>query len=306
MTFARPLVGPAPADDGILAGSTVSAGAVRCHPTDPLFGATDVVRGYRIVFPRLAVWIKPARSRRYISNPTIVEYYNDGDEYSREPLDPRGDSTEWFEVSEPVVREIVARYDAAAADMPRPFRHAYGPTDPGAYASQRLLFRRLTAGAFSSRLEVEETVLALLDASLARVYGGPAASDREIARNERDIAERACAVVSRMVHQHVTLADISREAAVSMFHLSRVFRRVTGHTLARYYLQLRLLASLEPLLDSDATVGEIAAQHGFASHSHFGSVFHRVFGVSPSALRAGPAREVRTAVNWSIASGESL
>ena len=266
----------------------MSAGVVRCHPSEPAFKVADVVRGHRIVFPRLAVWIKPVRSRRYVSNPTVVEYYNDGDEYSREALDPRGDSTEWFAVSEPVVREIVARYDAAAADMLRPFRHPHGPTDARAYASQRLLVQRLTAGEYVEPLEVEETVLALLDASLSRVYGVSTTAERPVSRNERDIADRASAVVSQMIHRQVTLASISREAAVSVFHLSRVFRRVTGLTLARHHLQLRVFASLEPLLESRAAIGEIATRYGFASHSHYGSVFHRVFGLSPSAFRSRP------------------
>jgi AraC-like DNA-binding protein len=270
----------------VYSGSMVSAGVVRCHPSHPAFEAPEVVRGYRMVFPRLAVWIKTARSRRYASSPSVVEYYNDGDEYSREPLDPRGDSTEWFAVSEAMVREIVARYDAVAADRRQPFRHTHGPTDSRAYVSQRVLFQRLSAEEFVEPLEVEETVMALLDASLSCVYGVPAPVDPPVSRNDRDIAERASAVISQMTHQRLTLAGISREAAVSVFHLSRVFRRVTGHTLAKYHLRSRVLASLEPLLESEATIGEIATQYGFASHSHFGNVFRRVVGLSPSALRA--------------------
>ncbi|HET9371769.1 MAG TPA: helix-turn-helix transcriptional regulator [Vicinamibacterales bacterium] len=274
----------------VFTGSVVSAGVVRCHPSAPAFAAAEVVDGYRFVFPRLAVWIKTSRARRYVSNPSVVEYYNDGDEYSREPLDPRGDSTEWFAVSEPVVRDIVARHDPAAADARRPFRPAHGPTDRRAYAAQRLLSQRLSAEAFVEPLEVEERVLALLDASLSRVYGARGQADPFVTRNDRDIAERATAVLSRMTHRHVTLAGIGREAAVSVFHLSRIFRRVTGQTLAQHHLHLRLLTSLEPLLETDATISVIARQSGFASHSHFSSVFRRLFGLSPSALRALPAR----------------
>jgi AraC-like DNA-binding protein len=286
-------VEPTSIEIDVFSGPVVSAGVVRCHPSDRAFQAAEVVRGYRIVFPRLAVWIKTARSRAYASNPNVVEYYNDGDEYSRMCLDPRGDSTEWYGISEAVVREIVARYDRTAADAREPFRLTHGPTDPRAYLSQRLLSGRLSAEEFVDPLEVEETVLTLLDASLSRAYNVRSPADRPITPSDREIAERASAVVSQMSHRPVTLANISREAAVSVFHLCRIFRRVTGGTLARHRLNFRLLSSLEPLLESRATVASIATQCGFASHSHFGGVFRRVFGCSPSALRTLSARARR-------------
>jgi AraC-like DNA-binding protein len=158
----------------------------------------------------------------------------------------------------------------------------------------------LSTAEFVEPLEVEETVLALLDASLSRVYGVRAPAEPVVTPSDRDIAERTRVVVSQMTHQHLTLARISREAAVSVFHLSRTFRRVTGHTLAKHHLHLRLLASLEPLLESEATIGDVARQCGFTSHSHFGSVFHRLFGVSPSALRVLPARARREILDRAI------
>jgi AraC-like DNA-binding protein len=281
----------------VFSGPVVSAGFVRCHPSDPAFEAADIVPGYRIVFPRRAVWIRTSRSRRYVSHPGVVEYYNPGDEYTRQPLDPRGDSTEWYGVSEPALRDIVAGHDPTAADARLPLRRPYGPTDSRAYAAQRVLFHRLSTPVDVEPLEVEETVLAIVDASLARACArrGPAES-RPVTRVEREIAERTNAILSRLTRQHITLAGISREVAVSVFHLSRIFRRVTGDTLAKRHVRLRLLSSLEPLLESDATIADIATQSGFASHSHFGRAFYREFGVAPSTFRTLPARARREVV----------
>ena len=162
------------------------------------------------------------------------------------------------------------------------------------YARQRTLFRRITTGRASGNCEVEEAVFDVLDRVVARTYESrTAARDMVITREERDIADRAATVLSRMTSTHATLAAIARATGVSVFHLSRIFRKVTGRTLATHHLHLRLLASLTPLVESGTTIGEIARSHGFAGHSHYTSVFRRAFGVSPSTYRTLPTTRRR-------------
>jgi AraC-like DNA-binding protein len=50
-------------------------------------------------------------------------------------------------------------------------------------------------------------------------------------------------------------------------------------------LRCRLSKALDLLLDSDAEIGAIAHEAGFASHSHFTARFGDRFGVTPAALR---------------------
>src|SRR5688500_14245289 len=93
-------VGVAPslvADREVFVGTRMTNGSVECGADDPEFRPPAQVRGYRVVFPCQSVWILPRRSPRYVSDPTVVEYYNDGDEFAREPLDPRGDRTHWYQ-----------------------------------------------------------------------------------------------------------------------------------------------------------------------------------------------------------------
>jgi AraC family transcriptional regulator len=276
------------AERELFASAVVSVGCVRSAIDHPGFTGRASVPGHRFVFPRYGVWIQPGRSARYVSDATIVEYYNDGDEFSRRPLDPRGDSTEWYGVAEPILRDVVRRYDPAAADSVQPFRRAHGPTDGCAYAVQRTLFHRIALGHPVEGLEIEETVLRLLDRVLARMYGRQRPALQHVSRSERDIAERASAILSQMPTTRAGLATIARECGVSVFHLSRVFRKVTGVTLARHHLQVRLLASLCPLLESTTSIPEIGRAHGFLRHSHYSSAFRRAFGVAPSVYRRRP------------------
>jgi AraC-like DNA-binding protein len=57
-----------------------------------------------------------------------------------------------------------------------------------------------------------------------------------------------------------------------------------------YLSQLRLRASLEPLLDGTAPITDIALAHGYSSHSHYTNAFREALGITPSAARRAPYR----------------
>jgi AraC family transcriptional regulator len=71
---------------------------------------------------------------------------------------------------------------------------------------------------------------------------------------------------------------------VSVFHLCRTFRAVTGQTIHAYRTQLRLRAALERV-EYASDLSAVALDLGFSSHSHFTAAFRRAFGVTPSGVR---------------------
>jgi AraC-like DNA-binding protein len=94
-----------------------------------------------------------------------------------------------------------------------------------------------------------------------------------------------------------SLEDAASVAHLSPYHLSRVFRSVTGQTLSRYRTDLRLRLALERIAEHDADLTTAALDAGFSSHSHFTNRFRERFGLAPSAVRredmAGLLREIR-------------
>ncbi len=270
-------------DRVLFTGEVVSLGQVRCGVHDPAFARPSQVSGYRIVFPRHAVWIRTSRASRFRSDATVVEFHNDGDEFCRAPLDPRGDSTEWFELSRPLVVDLVERHDPRALEGRYPFRLACAATDTHAYAAQRALFRAVNDGV-ADELALEEAVITIVE----RVLGTTSERSRRasyISRHEREVAERTQRVLDRIGVQRASLVQISREVGVSVFHLCRIFHKVTGMTLARHHLRRRLLASLDALEDAGRSIPEVALTHGFRGRAHFGQAFQRVFGTSPAEWR---------------------
>lgn len=279
---------PSASQSLLFRGALVAVGRDRCAPDSPDFARPESVSGYRFVFPRRAVRIQTGGARPFVSDPGVVEYYNDGQPYARRLVDPKGDDTDWYAIHPDLLREAVAAYRPGAAESDTLFEFTHAPTDPWAYARQRVLVERLAAGS-ADPLEIEETVCRLLDRVLGCAYRAAGAGPGPPDERELEIADRVALVLASSTARHLTLAEVARRAAVSVFHMCRIFRRVSGATIARRHLRLRLLASLEPLLDSTESVSRIAAAHGFASPSHYGDVFRRVFGASPAALRAGRA-----------------
>jgi AraC family transcriptional regulator len=71
----------------------------------------------------------------------------------------------------------------------------------------------------------------------------------------------------------------------SPFHLARQFRAVTGESVSRYLLRLRLGLALDRLAAGETELGRLAVELGFAHHSHFSARFRSVFGTTPRQVR---------------------
>lgn len=98
----------------------------------------------------------------------------------------------------------------------------------------------------------------------------------------RRLAERLGERLALDFDQPLDLASLAGDCGVSAFHASRVFTRVTGVSLHRQLIRLRLRHALLQLPDMRGRLTELALSLGFCSHSHFSSAFRREFGHPPS------------------------
>jgi AraC-like DNA-binding protein len=98
-------------------------------------------------------------------------------------------------------------------------------------------------------------------------------------------ARRAGPPVAGRRH-NLDLDNLARAVGVSAYHLSRTFRAVTGLTLSRYRIRLRLRRVLERLADGERDLAGLAAEAGFADQAHLTRTMHVEAGTTPAALRA--------------------
>jgi len=84
---------------------------------------------------------------------------------------------------------------------------------------------------------------------------------------------------------HVSVDSLAGACNISVSALERRFRKHLNKTPHQYITEVRLDNARQILLETDKPIGTIAAETGFADHSHFTRAFTRKFGVTPSKVR---------------------
>jgi len=104
----------------------------------------------------------------------------------------------------------------------------------------------------------------------------------------REIIGRVVAHIGENPGADIRLTHVAREVGVSGRHLHRLFLKHVGSSLHDYLLEQRLEKARQMLCrqGTKARVKEIAFACGFNSLAYFSNSFHKVFGVTPSALLA--------------------
>jgi AraC-like DNA-binding protein len=179
---------------------------------------------------------------------------------------------------------------------------ASGPfvVTPNVDLAHRLLTSALRGAAVH---DVEERTLTLISAAMSQRHPRFESHTRRATSTAR---RRLVVEVCEQLHRtpNTSLVELARGAHYSPFHLSRVFREVMGVTLSSYRTQLRVH---EVLLDLEAGAPDlhrVAADAGFADHSHMTRTLVAVLGGTPSALRdrlrQTPPPPIEPAAGWAI------
>jgi YesN/AraC family two-component response regulator len=122
-----------------------------------------------------------------------------------------------------------------------------------------------------------------------RLYDKLKAATGEEAQPVSDASREKVAKVIEFIKENYD-TDLSREglaAAVGLSpdHFSRIFNQVTGSKIAEYVNGLRVAEAEKRLVESDATVTEIAYAVGFDTVKTFNRAFRKITGITPSEYR---------------------
>lgn len=139
----------------------------------------------------------------------------------------------------------------------------------------------------------DELMIALLNEALEKALG----ATQRIAGASRRVVDAAKEFLHAHLCEPISLNDIAKAVQVSAAYLTDAFTRSEGMPLGRYRMRLRLNRALVDLPRCEDITG-LALDLGFCSHAHFSDAFRSLYGLSPSAFRAGcvqPRRAVRAA-----------
>lgn len=104
-----------------------------------------------------------------------------------------------------------------------------------------------------------------------------------------------CSQVEQYIGEHymteLTLAQLGKLFHVSPYHLAHLFKRETGYTLKQYILRRRIGEAQTLLTNTQIGIGMIAQTVGFENSSHFGKLFTKYVGMSPTEYRSSRTRQ---------------
>ncbi len=138
-------------------------------------------------------------------------------------------------------------------------------------------------------LASDELMIALLEEALGL-------TQRLAAVSPLRVVDEAKQFLHAHLCESISLDEIAHAVHVSGAYLTDAFTRAEGVPLCRYRVRLRLNRALVDLPRCE-DITKLALDLGFSSHAHFSNAFKSLYGLSPSAFRAGcgkPRRAVRT------------
>lgn len=87
------------------------------------------------------------------------------------------------------------------------------------------------------------------------------------------------------INEDLSLIVLSKKFSVSLFHLSRIFKKITGTTLNNYVQKERLHEAFRLITATNVKVNDAAFSTGFNDYETFSRSFKRHFKIAPDDLR---------------------
>jgi AraC-like DNA-binding protein len=108
-----------------------------------------------------------------------------------------------------------------------------------------------------------------------------------IVLHQRDLRriEQAIAYIEKHYADHISPEALSMEVDLSVSKLQAGLKQLTGYSLYGYQEQVRIKHAKSLLEAPNKPLRVIAGAVGFKTHSHFGEIFKKLNGITPSEYR---------------------
>jgi AraC family transcriptional regulator len=107
--------------------------------------------------------------------------------------------------------------------------------------------------------------------------------------------ENALTVLASRLDAPPSLEELAAAANVSPFHFHRIWRAMTGETIARTIARLRIASAQQRLAEPDMSVTTVAMDTGFSTSQSFARAFRRVAGMSPTEFLSNGTERITVA-----------
>ena len=181
--------------------------------------------------------------------------------------------------------EVGEEYRRAGSQTSLRLPDALQFTDPAVAGVARSLAEQAGLGAPNIYAEAGARFLA---AHLMLTLNSPSGVEKHRSAG-RDLTDQRFRRVLEYMEHHFTddisLQMLAREAGISLFHFTRLFKAKLGITPHQHVVQLRMRHAQTLLRHTELSVAEVALQSGYAHSGHFAAAFKRSAGLLPKLFR---------------------
>ncbi|MFW5435824.1 AraC family transcriptional regulator [Paenibacillus apiarius] len=134
------------------------------------------------------------------------------------------------------------------------------------------------------RFQVKSLFYQFVHTILQQLYG------QGIEMKEPDLAAQAILYIQEHYSETITLESLAESLNYSVPHLSALFKKRTGYSPIDYLIQIRIDRAASLLVETAATLREIAEGVGYRDPYYFSRLFKKYRGVSPDRFRIRESR----------------
>jgi len=103
--------------------------------------------------------------------------------------------------------------------------------------------------------------------------------------NKETAVFRSLEIIENRIAEKLSVENISDSVYFSKYHYQRLFREIVGDSVMDYVMKRKLTLAGRELLETDATVLDIALKFGYDSHEGFTRSFKAYMGITPKEYR---------------------
>lgn len=102
---------------------------------------------------------------------------------------------------------------------------------------------------------------------------------------DKHLIKSALEIMSNKITEHITLDSVASELFISKYHLCRIFKKTLGKTFGEILMEKKLIIAKDRLLNSKASMVEIALDLGIENPCYFSAIFKKHVGITPREFR---------------------
>lgn len=110
--------------------------------------------------------------------------------------------------------------------------------------------------------------------------------------NNRDNILQSIELIEDKLKEDISVFSISKEIGYSLYHFSRLFQAITGHSPKDYIQRRRLSEAAKEITDSNRKLIDIAFDYQFNDYETFSRAFKRVLRLNPNDVRKNKSKRL--------------